>query len=163
MAIPPEPAYSELDHIIATVATTYKGPVFRPHMTILGDIEAPLEDIKKLLQNLGSGISELELSFGPISFSTTYFQSVFVRVNSTAKLLQINLDIKKQLGLENTVFMPHISLLYGGHTMHEREDIAAGIKIKHSSFSVKEFVIWSGGSENPIDWKIVATIPFGGK
>lgn len=138
--IPPEQVYSQLKNVIYELSRQYNGSRFEPHMTILGNIDKDLSEIEQKLKELANSVDKLELSLGSVSFSTTYFQSVFVRVNSTAKLMQLNLDAKKLFDMENSVFMPHISLLYGNHNMVTREAAASGLHLPPSSFVVDEFI-----------------------
>jgi 2'-5' RNA ligase len=154
--IPPQPIFDEVSKIIGDLSSEYKAPVFKPHMTVLGNIDRELDDIQKAVEMVAKDTGKLTLSLGPISFSTTYYQSVLVRVNSTAQLMQLNLDIKKLLDIENNVFMPHISLMYGNHDMKTREKIAAGIKLQSSTFIASEIVIIPEKSE-PKEWEPIAT------
>lgn len=157
--IPPQPVFDELNEVIKDLSVEYNGPVFKPHMTILGSIDRELSDIQKAVETVAKNTKKLNLSLGPVSFSTTYFQSVLVRVDSTAQLMQLNLDIKKLLDIENNVFMPHISLMYGNHDMEIREKIAAKIKLQSNSFIATEIVIIPEKSE-PKEWEPITTIPF---
>lgn len=159
---PPEPVFSELQKIIKDLARQYNAPVFEPHMTVLGGFEYDLEELVSKVKTVTSQIQDIELSLGPVSFSTTYYQSVFVRVNSSAVLMQLNLDVKKALGFENELFMPHVSLLYGKHDMATREKIVYDLNIKQTSFIVKNAVIVPV-TDNEKDWKPVSVIPFGEK
>lgn len=157
--IPPQPIFNEVSKVISDLSVEYKGPVFKPHITILGSIDRELDDIQKAVETVANDTEKLTLSLGPISFSTTYFQSVLVRINSTAQLMQLNLDIKKLLDIENNVFMPHISLMYGNHDMKTREKIAEKINLQSSSFIANEIVIIPEKSD-PKEWEPVVTIPF---
>lgn len=155
--IPPQPIFNEVSKVINDLSVEYKGPVFKPHMTVLGSIDRKLSDIRKAVETVANDTERLSLSLGPVSFSTTYFQSVLVRVNSTAQLTQLNLDIKKLLDIENNVFMPHISLMYGNHDMKTREKIAEKIKLQSSSFVADKIVIVPEKSE-PEEWEPIVTI-----
>ncbi|HJY98380.1 MAG TPA: 2'-5' RNA ligase family protein [Patescibacteria group bacterium] len=157
--IPPEPAFSQIKSVIKQLSNDYGGPLFEPHITLVGNIDQDLSQIEKKLKLLSSGIEKFELSFGPVSFSTTYFQSVFLRVNSTAKLMDLSLTIKTTLGLENDVYMPHASLLYGNHSMTVREEIASKIHFPKMSFLANEFII-TPSTPNPKEWVHSAVIPF---
>lgn len=156
--IPPQPLFNELNEIIKNLSAEYNGPVFESHMTILGSIDRELSDIQKAVEIAAEHTKKLNLTLGPVSFSTTYFQSVLVRVNSTAQLMQLNLDVKKILNVENNVFMPHISLMYGNHDMKTREDVATTVKLQDTSFVASEIVIIPEKPE-PSEWKPVVTIP----
>ncbi|MBI5355989.1 hypothetical protein HZB78_00045 [Candidatus Collierbacteria bacterium] len=160
--IPPEPIFSQLSKIINELSLKYNCPVFKPHLTILGNMDHELSEIKQVVEKIVSDLDDLNLSFGPVSFSTTYFQSVLIRVNSTAKLMQLHFDIKKLLKNENIVYMPHISLMYGNHDMETREKIASGLSLNLSSFTAKQVVIIPE-KPKPVDWKPVAIISFGNK
>jgi len=162
LAIPPEPVYGQLYNIIKRLSKKHLGPLFEPHLTLLSNIDIDLNLIQEKIEKLTNNLNPFELSFDCISFSTTYFQSVFIRVKSTAELLQLNLDVKKVLDIENTVFMPHISLLYGDHDMRTREQIATKIKIPPVSFTINNLSIWPEVAD--IDkWKDIKTFYFKGK
>lgn len=160
--IPPEPIFGKLSKIISELSSKYRCPIFAPHLTVLGNIDHELSEIKQAAEKIVSKLDDLNLSFGPVSFSTTYFQSVLIRINSTAKLMQLHFDIKKLLKDENIVYMPHISLMYGNHDMETREKIASGLNLHLSSFIAKQVVIIPE-KPRPVDWKPVATISFGKK
>lgn len=161
--IPPQPVFDELNKIISDLSAQYKGPVFKPHMTLLGSTECELDDMQKAVETIAKNTKKLQLSLGPVSFSTTYYQSVLVRVGSTAELMQLNLDLKKALGIENNMFMPHISLMYGEHDMKTREEIATKIKPQNISFIADSIVIVPVAEKSePEDWKPVTAIPLTG-
>lgn len=159
--IPPEPVYSALKQSVDQLAKEFSGPIFEPHMTLLVSTHKELSEVERLVKKLADQTERFELSLGPVSFSTTYFQSVFVRVNSTAKLMQLNLDAKNLLQEENSVFMPHISLLYGEHDMPTREKAANKIVLPRSKFMITSFVIIIPATLNPKDWHHLAAIHFG--
>ncbi|MCL5675736.1 MAG: 2'-5' RNA ligase family protein [Patescibacteria group bacterium] len=160
---PPPPLYEELKKIIDSLSAKYHTPVFSPHMTVVSEINADLETIKNIAGNIAAQTNPLKLSLGPVSFSTTYFQSVFVRVNSTAALMQLNLDLKKAFNLENSVFMPHISLLYGLDDMKIREKIVSQLpKFKESVFEAKEMVVIPQ-TTNPKSWQSQCVISLGNR
>ena len=95
--IPPEPIFGQLSKVISELSSKYRCPIFAPHLTVLGNIDRELSEIKQVIEKIVSDLDNLNLSFGPVSFSTTYFQSVLIRINSTAKLMQLHFDIKNCL------------------------------------------------------------------
>jgi len=159
-SIPPDPINSKLRDIIENLSNDFNGPIFEPHMTILGNIELDLQQITEKVKSIATKYLRLELSLGPISFSTTYFQNILVRVNSTAKLMQLNLDLKQALNVKNDVFMPHISLLYGNHEMTIREKASQNLKVLDDKFVVNKLVI-TPSTPNPSEWIHSATILLG--
>ena len=154
--IPNNPVYSNLKSIIYPLADANNAPRFEPHLTLLGDIEGRIPDITDKMQTLVKDLKDLELTLSEVSISTTFFQSVFVRIKSTSALMQLNLDAKKLFKTENNVFMPHISLFYGG-SLKEREEIAGKINLERDSFRITKMVL-APVTEDPKDWKILAEI-----
>ncbi len=160
--IPSESVNITLQKIIDQLSKEFGGPLFEPHMTIIGGINQGLSEIEEKTYKIAQTLNTLELTLGPVSFSTTYFQNVLVRVNSTALLMQLNLDFKKVFGEENSVFMPHISLLYGNQNMETRERATSAFRLSPLTFTSSEFII-TPSTPNPSDWKHAAAIPFGSK
>lgn len=156
--IPSPDTKKRLKKIIIDLSKKYDGPVFEPHMTLLGNIHSEESECVKNTKVLASQIKPFTVSFGDISFSTTYFQSVFLRIKSSAKLMEVNLKAKKLFNIKNNVFMPHISLLYGDHEMKIREKISSRIHLPTNlSFKVNQIVV-TPSTPNPSEWKHLAEI-----
>jgi 2'-5' RNA ligase len=158
--VPNKNLLKELTDIVKQLSEKYHTPIFVPHMTIVGGFESDLKTIKQKLASIARTVTPLNLELGPISFSTTYFQSVFVRVNSTAGLMDLNLKIKKEFNLSNNAFMPHISLVYDIPDMKTREKISKEIELKNTKFTATELGVITD-SFNPDEWKTVFSIPIG--
>ncbi len=148
-----------LDELILKLSKKYRSPKFEAHMTLLGNIDSDEKTMIKKTKELTSETKTFSLQLGEISFSTTYFQSVFVRVKSTDELMEANLKAKKIFQMDNNVFMPHISLLYGNHQMKLREKIASEIELPKYKYFKAEKVIVVPSTQNPTEWKHLAEIP----
>ncbi len=161
--IPSHDTKKRLKKVIIDLSKKYDGPVFEPHMTLLGNINSEeLECIKKT-KVLASQIKPFTVSFSEISFSTTYFQSVFLRIKSSAELMEANLKAKKTYNFKNDVFMPHISLVYADVDMKTRERISNQIKFPNLEFLALELAIVKADSLDPKTWDIVEQIQFGSR
>ena len=159
--IPENELREELEEIIARYAKKYHSPVFIPHITLYSGVLSTNEVVTEKLRNVAKNIHPFKLELGNVAFSTTYFQSVLVRVKTTAKLLNTHLAIKKAFDIqEQHVYMPHMSLVYGDFDMETREKIASEIKIKNRQFMGKKIAVVNGDSDDPADWVLVDQIPF---
>ncbi|EKD91448.1 MAG: hypothetical protein ACD_30C00005G0016 [uncultured bacterium] len=157
--VPSGDVKKKLEGVILDLSQKYNSPVFEPHMTLLGDISVDEKSVLEKAKILTSKIKPFTVELGEISFSTTYFQSVFVRIKSNAELMNANLAAKEIFGVDNNVFMPHISLLYGDYDMELREKVAKEIKLPSNlSFNVDKLVIIPSFPE-PKDWKHLAKLP----
>lgn len=156
--VPPPEIKKILEDVIRELSDKYKGPYFEPHMTLLGNIPCSMEDAVEKTKILCKDIKPFEITLGEISFSTTYFQSVFVRVKSSASLMVSNLKAKGVFKSENGLFMPHMSLIYGDHQMNLREKIASEIKLPDNlTFKVEKLVV-TPSTNDPKDWIHLAEI-----
>lgn len=156
--IPPSDLKRIIDEIILKLSKEYKSPKFEAHTTLLDGINSDEKTIIKGTKALASELKTFPLQLGEISFSTTYFQSVFVRVKSTDELLEANLKAKKIFQMDNKVFMPHISLLYGNHQMKLREKIASEIELPKYKYFKAEKIIVVPSTQNPAEWVHLAEI-----
>lgn len=138
--------------VIKKLAEKYAGVIFEPHITLLGGFLCDEKEVVGKTKKMASKIKKLNLEFGEISFSTTYFQNVFVRVMSTADLMNANLEAKQEFGVENKFFMPHISLLYGDHSMEIRAKIAKEVVLPVLKFQASKITVVSG-EKDPTTWK----------
>lgn len=150
--VPADPVKYLLQKIILDLSKKYGTPGFEPHATLLGDIEVKEEEILAGTKKLASMLKPFNLALGEISFSTTYFQSVFVRVKSNAKLMQANLLAKQIFNMPNNLFMPHVSLMYGVDDMETREKIATEIKLPADLSFQADKIIIIPTTENPKYW-----------
>lgn len=147
-----------LDELILKLSKKYKSPKFKAHMTLLGDINSDEKTIIEGTKKLASKLETFDLQLGELSFSTTYFQSVLVRVRSTDELMEANLKAKKVFQMDNNVFMPHISLLYGNHQMKLRGKIASEIELPKYKYFKAEKIIVIPSTQNPAEWTHLAEI-----
>lgn len=154
--VPPPDIKDILQKIILDLSKKYGGPIFESHMTLLGDIEVSEKEILEGSKELASRTKPFMLALGEVSFSTTYFQSVLVRIKSSAKLMKANLAVKQIFNVENNLFMPHISLMYGDHDMETREKIASEVKLPAGLSFQAEKIIIIPSSKDPKDWHHLA-------
>lgn len=159
--LPPHQVKKILDQIIINLCSLYDGPLFESHITLLPDISVNEKEMITKSKILASRITPFTVTLGEITFNTTFFQAVLVLVKPTAKLLEANLQAKEIFGIKNTLYMPHISLLYGNHSMPLREKISKEVTIPDAlTFEVNKLALIPVTGE-PNDWKKLEEIPFG--
>lgn len=161
LVIPPEDIKKSLEEIIFNLSRRYDGPIFEPHMTLLGGIGTNEKTIIQKAQELAKGIKPFKIILSEVSFGTTYFQNVFVRVKSTAKLMEANLKAKEIFNIGESLFMPHISLLYGKQGMNLREKAASEIKLPDNLSFTAEKIVIARDSQNPADWQHLSEVKIG--
>lgn len=153
-ALPEESTERELKDIILFLNKLYGGPSFEPHLTLLGDVKADQKQLACVVDKLAEELTDFNLKLGEVSFSTTFFQSVFIHVLATTKLMEQNLKAKQLLGLENNLFMPHVSLLYGDQDIKTREQASRQVILSNNIYNVNRLALVPSKCD-PQDWVIL--------
>ncbi len=154
--VPENEIFQEFESIIAEYAQKTGSPTFSPHMTIHGTVESTDEQVVADVIKASQSLSPFLLEIGDVECSTTYFQCVFVRIKTSAQLLDTHLRLRKALNFkEPHVFMPHASLVYGDLDMSERVRISREIFLKNKSFEARAITIVRADSGDPKDWTAV--------
>jgi 2'-5' RNA ligase len=157
--IPPKSIYSQLELVAIRLWETYQGFPFELHLTLLSGITGEVSEVKNKTEQLAKQLKPFAIDVETrASFSTTYFQSVFVRAKASAALMEANLTAKHIFKHPNTLFMPHISLLYGDYQMPIKEAAAESVVLPPLSF-VTESLVLVPSTPNPKDWVHVAEYP----
>jgi len=159
----PQPSLKEpLEEIVLGLSKEYNSPKFEPHMTLLSEVRGKETEIVEKTKRLAKEILPFEsLSLSEVSISTTYYQCVFIRVKVNHKLMEANLLAKKIFKLDNDVFMPHISLVYGDFDMAAREEMVNKIKLPEQRSFRAESLTVVPITKDPSDWQHLADIPVG--
>lgn len=152
-----------LEQTISELAAAHHGPIFEPHLTLLGDVEGEEKKVVETVQAVARTLPSLELRLGSVDASTTYFQCVFVRIMTTSELLSTYLELSKAFFPDQKpgVYMPHMSLFYGHQPSAERVHIAQEVTLPSLSCTASEIVVIESAPD-PKEWQTVTELPLGG-
>ena len=111
-AIPPDPINSKLRDIIRNLSNDFNGPIFEPHMTILGNIELDLQQITGLFAAFSPLKSVSENKRILINFlNGSRYGHTSLQMNKAELILQTNKLEKIDLilsGRKTTAFHRHL-------------------------------------------------------
>lgn len=145
---------------IETLATRLRGPVFEPHVTLLG---SPLEDgpeIRETLREIGRSSKRFTVSTRGAGIEEHPFRALFLPVPMTGGLWSLRQNVREVLAPEESNhYLPHVSLYYGSAPLAERVSALAELKLPPEvTFEAEEIQLMevNGGPE---DWHSVATFP----
>lgn len=110
--------------LIAQLAKDYSSPMFPPHVTLVGSIEAFEEKIIGQAQELASLIHPFSMQLTSIAYTDTYYRALFVKVEPSIKVLAAYEQATKLFpGDQETGYMPHLSLLYGDFPVSTKKEM----------------------------------------
>ena len=102
-----------LTKCISTLTQRRESVAFHPHVTLLSLPDASLYEAKRVMKELQIDHTTIQLSFGnSIETRGTYFQCLFVPIISSISLVVARQQSLAITRIEESKFMPHLSLLY---------------------------------------------------
>lgn len=161
---PPKAQYRKLAELIRQLAKSHGAPVFDPHLTLLGGIEAEDEEqALRLTHLLATRIEPFEIRLSHVRHMNEYYRCLFLKAEPTDGLIRANIEAKlvmaELVGAQE--FYPHMSLLYGNYFEMIKEaiiaDIGSTMKVSFEATSVR--LVRTGG-DGPLSWRAVGEFNF---
>jgi hypothetical protein len=149
-----------ISQIISKLSNQYGSPIFTPHVTAYGLVDAELETIDKIVSESIDSIKSFDIEKNNISFSDDFWKTLFIDFNSNASMLKINTHLTKHLSkFSKYEFKPHASLIYKEMNDVEKQKLSDSLEIKNSfkisGIAIQEFF------ECIEEWKIVREYSLG--
>ncbi len=161
--IPDGGLYKKLDNLISEISAKYQSPVFKPHVTLLGSAAGNLDSIISETSELASSIKPYDIHLTSAGCFDEYFRSLFIKVKKTGEVMGANLAAERLLGNDDSVYFPHLSLMYGNFSTEIKKGILSEIgEIFNLTFSAKSFHLYDTGGA-PEEWHCIREFPLGGE
>lgn len=151
--MPSGQVYDRLSGLITRLSTAYATLQFEPHVTLLGGLIGPEEEIEAKTLHLSTLIRACTITLVRAEYINEFFRCLFLRAEDTDELLTAHLKARKIFNrMEEPRYMPHLSLMYGDLPAEIKEEIIRDIgKEWHTSFDVKSIHLFSTEGE-PKEW-----------
>lgn len=151
--------YTKFAQIIKKLGQEYGGPIFEPHVTLLGDIELPEEEMIKRTAQLVGGQKPFPITIKQVDYQDFYFRTLFVRADLTESLQALHNKARKIFKKDIPPYMPHLSLLYGNYPVDLKEKIITEIgRDQIAQFEVSGVFLKKAGEIK--DWKVIKEFTF---
>lgn len=146
--VPTGDSFNKFRSLIEKLAKKYRAPVFKPHVTLLGEITRPEEECIRLTRQLVSGQKPLEIEMGQVDYQDFYFRTLFVKAKKTKPLLALRTLAKEVFQMDDTLpYMPHLSILYGTFPESLKKEIIKEIGRNQScKFEINSVHLMKGGA-----------------
>lgn len=144
--MPKDKNYERFANLIKRLAREYGSPIFEPHVTLLGDIELPEEEMIKRTSQLVKGQKPFFVTLKQIDYENFYFRTLFVRAEITEVLQTLHDKAKEIFEKDIPPFMPHLSILYGNFPQKIKDEIISKIgRDQRATFDVSSVHLVKGG------------------
>lgn len=115
--------YEKFQNIINTYSERHDdAPKFEPHVTITGGLETTEDIAREKTEEIANNTDPVDLQFKGPHCSTTRFQCVFILVEPSETLLNINQDTIGKFNKNPYMYVPHLSIIYSDIGVKERRN-----------------------------------------
>jgi 2'-5' RNA ligase len=126
---PAEDVQETLGRLIAELAEQYGGPRFPPHITLLGSVVGPENEIIRCAEQIAEQTPPLTIELAGLGAEDVYFRSLYLVAKPVPALMAANERARQVLGSQQAEpFRPHLSLLYGDYPTQTKQAIAEAIQ-----------------------------------
>ncbi len=149
---------------IARLAARHDAPVFRPHLTLLGDIaRVPVPDVA-MTRAIAGEVMPFALPVADIVTGESYFRSFYVAFDFSPALLTLRAATCGLCDTEDAGFVPHVSLLYGPvePAAKAASAVETRARLKQRMIRFDRVALTNSANDVPIDaWQCLEIVPLG--
>ncbi|MBI2404647.1 2'-5' RNA ligase family protein [Candidatus Gottesmanbacteria bacterium] len=122
--MPTGEVYNKFSSLIEKLAEKYSIPLFEPHITLLGEIQQPEDEIIQKAQLLITEQKPFPITLRMIDYQDFYFRALFVKADIPKSLRVLHNRAKEIFEMQYIPdYMAHLSLLYGTFPQEVKEKI----------------------------------------
>jgi 2'-5' RNA ligase superfamily len=158
------PVREGLAGVITRLAAEHGGPVFVPHVTMNGSVDAEPDAAARVLERVVAGVPPFEVTMSGFGHEPVFFRSLYLRAEPSAILTALHEAGQRAWGLDGPPYRPHLSLLYARDLPEERKPaIAGGLGLALPvTIRVDAAEIWGDFRDEVTQWHRVARVPLAG-
>ncbi len=154
--------YDRLADVINQLSQKHGGPLFEPHVTLLGGMEGEEEEICQKTMRLAQGLRPFEVQLTKPGYQDSYFRCLYLHVQETPSLMEAQAQARIILNQQEELqFQPHLSLLYGTYPADLKEHMIESLE-SHAGvvFEATAVHVIKAAHSQPKDWEKLALFPF---
>lgn len=147
--IPEGEVCQNLAKIIFQLSKKYSTPLFEPHVTLIGSIRSPEEEVILKTSQLATFIPPYKIQLTNWGYFDEYTRCLFLKVRESEEVMKANLKAREIFNRRNDPsYFPHLSLIYGNLSRQIKKEIIGQVGGDFKvSFSVKSLHLFSTKGE----------------
>lgn len=156
--LPPASVHDRFAALIGALSQRLRTPAFQPHITLLGSLEFPQNEVVSRTAALAAELPAVPIHLTDIGWSDAYFRCLYIRAERTPPLLTVHRIASRHFErLPDTQFMPHLSLIYGNLSAEVKQRIANEIGLSIDAVFHIDRIGICLANESPADWRVIQT------
>jgi len=147
------------------LARRFRAPRFRPHLTLVEDMERGADELAPLAGEIAAGLAPFAAPVRDIAVGDLFFRSFYALFENAGPLRELKRRAIARIapgGLD--CFMPHVSLLYGVPDGPEKRAAQSMMQERHAGRPVRfdRIGVVASGREIPVaEWAVRFTTSLG--
>jgi 2'-5' RNA ligase len=153
-------AYDILARTIAEIALELNGPVFEPHVSLIGNLDGSESEIADRTAELGHKLDPFTITLSEASYLDDHFRCLFMLVQQDPSLMKaytVASDLFKQ---PKQAFLPHLSLAYASAGEAQKKSLIRRLSSDiRMNFEATALSLIRADSLAPKDWHEIGRFP----
>lgn len=159
--MPDGPVQQAMADIIRKLSAEYSTPLFPPHITLLGELTLPEDQLIARAHQVASLLRPYRVELGRVEYLDLYFRALFVHIKETPPVMRAGAVARQVFGIETGTYLPHLSLLYGDFAPEVKESIIGKIGASLDyEFEAKSVFVYSTYGPTST-WRRLGEFPMG--
>ncbi len=152
-------AYDILACTIRDLANQLGGPVFEPHVSLIGSLEGTEAELAQQTEEFARQLEPFTMVLTEPSYGDQHFQCIFMLVEQTAPIMNAYALARDFFHKPNQAFVPHLSLAYGSYPDSRKRLIIGKLSPDvRACFDVSTLYLIRADTPDPINWHQIAAV-----
>jgi 2'-5' RNA ligase len=161
--LPPTPVCDRFASLIDTLSRRWGTPRFSPHITLVGSLDSPLDEIVARLTTLAADLAPVPVRLTHLGWTEQYFRCLFMRAERTPPLLAAHETASARLDRPTDAdFMPHLSLIYGNLHAEQKQKVVEEIAGRFNTAFEADHIGLCLADGPPEQWQLLRTFALTG-
>jgi 2'-5' RNA ligase superfamily protein len=153
-------AYDILARTIRELAKQLGGPVFEPHVSLIGSLEGTEEELAQQTEELACQLEPFTMVLTEPSRRDQHFQCIFMLVEQTPPIMNAYALARDFFHKPDQAFIPHLSLAYGFYPDSRKRLIIGKLPPDvRGRFDVSTLYLIRADTPDPKNWHQIAAVP----
>ena len=145
---------NQLKARIQSLGSNFEGPLFEPHVTLVGGFLGKEKELLKKIETISKRISPFKLFFDGVAYLNEFFRSLFLIVKFNPQLIAARKIACTELDWEDEDYLPHLSLIYGHFTENQKAEMALTVGSIPVSYIVNSIYL-AYNDEINLKWRVI--------
>jgi 2'-5' RNA ligase superfamily protein len=150
-------AYDVLARTICQLAEELGGPIFEPHVTLIGYLQGSEEQLTERSEEFAHQLKTFSVTLTEPSYRDDHFQCLFMLVEQAPSIMNAHALAKNLFNKPDQVFLPHLSLAYGSYPESRKKLIIDKLPSDvRTCFEAHTLYLLRADTPDPKDWRQIA-------